>query len=51
MVIIDSLKEEHQKILLMLQVLEAVCKKLEAGEDVNKDDLYKMVDFIKIFCR
>ena len=49
MVIIDRLKEEHQAILLMLQVLEAACKKLEAGEDVNKDDLYKMVDFIKIF--
>ncbi len=49
MVIIDRLKEEHQAILLMLQVLEAVCKKLETGKDVNKDDLYKMVDFIKIF--
>ena len=49
MVIIDRLKEEHQAILLMLQVLEAVCKKLEIGEDVNKDDLYKMVDFIKIY--
>ena len=49
MVIIDRLKEEHQKILLMLQVLEAVCKKLEAGEDVNKNDLNKMVDFIKIY--
>jgi len=49
MVIIDRLKEEHQAILLMLQVLEAACKKLETGEDVSKDDLYKMVDFIKIF--
>jgi len=49
MVIIDRLKEEHQAILLMLQVLEAACKKLEAGKDLNKDDLYKMVDFIKIF--
>ena len=49
MEIIDRLKEEHQAILLMLQVLEAVCKKLEAGEDVNKDDIYKMVEFIKIY--
>lgn len=49
MIIIDRLKEEHQNILLMLQVLEAACKKLETGEDINKDDLYKMVDFIKIF--
>ena len=49
MVIIDRLKEEHQAILIMLQVLEAACKKLETGEDVNKDDLYKMVEFIKIF--
>jgi len=49
MEIIDRLKEEHQAILLMLQVLEAACNKLEAGEDVNKDDIYKMVEFIKIF--
>jgi len=49
MVIIDRLKEEHQAILLLLQVLEAVCKKLETGEDVDKNDLNKMVDFIKIF--
>jgi hemerythrin-like domain-containing protein len=49
MIIIEQLKEEHQSILLMLKVMEAVCKKLEAGEDVNKDDLNNMVMFIKEF--
>ena len=49
MIIIEQLKEEHQAILLMLKVMEAVCKKLETGEDVSKDDLNAMVKFIKEF--
>jgi hemerythrin-like domain-containing protein len=49
MVIIEQLKAEHQAILLMLKVMEAVCKKLEAGEDVSIDDLNDMVKFIKEF--
>lgn len=49
MIIIEQLKEEHQAILLMLKVMEAVCKKLEAGEDVSKDDLNDIVKFIKEF--
>jgi hemerythrin-like domain-containing protein len=49
MVIIEQLKEEHQSILLMLKVMEAVCKKLEAGEDIKMDDLNDMVKFIKEF--
>ncbi len=49
MIIIEQLKEEHQAILLMLRIMEAACKKLEAGEDVSKDDLNNMVKFIKEF--
>jgi len=49
MIIIEQLKEEHQAILLMLEVMEAVCKKLETGEDVTIDDLNDMVKFIKDF--
>ncbi len=49
MIIIEQLKEEHQAILLMLKIMEATCKKLEAGEDVSKDDLNDMVKFIKEF--
>jgi len=49
MIIIEQLKEEHQAILLMLKIMEAACKKLEAGEDVSKDDLNDMVKFIKEF--
>lgn len=49
MIIIEQLKEEHQAILLMLKIMEAVCKKLEAGEDVSKDDLNDIVKFIKEF--
>ena len=49
MIIIEQLKEEHQAILLMLEVMEAVCKKLDAREDVSIDDLNDMVKFIKEF--
>ena len=49
MIIIEQLKEEHQAILLMLRIMEAACKKLEAREDVSKDDLNNMVKFIKEF--
>lgn len=49
MIIIEQLEEEHQSILLMLEVMEAVCKKLEAREDVSIDDLNDMVKFIKEF--
>jgi len=49
MIIIEQLKEEHQAILLMLKIMEAACKKLEAGENVSKDDLNDMLRFIKEF--
>ena len=49
MKIIEQLEEEHQAILLMLEVMEAVCKKLDASEDVSIDDLNDMVKFIKEF--
>jgi len=49
MMIIEQLKEEHQAISLMLKIMGAVCKKLEDGEDVSKDDLNDMVKFIKEF--
>ena len=49
MKIIEQLEEEHQAILLMLEVMEAVCKKLDARDDVSIDDLNDMVKFIKEF--
>jgi hemerythrin-like domain-containing protein len=49
MIIIDQLKEEHRSILLMLEVLEAICKKFEEGKKVNTDDINGMIEFIKIY--
>ena len=45
----EHLKEEHRSIEEMLNVMEAVCKKLESNEQVSTDDLKKIVEFIKIF--
>jgi len=45
----ENLKEEHKAIKVMLQILDKVCQKLEAGEKVNPDHLAQTVDFIKVF--
>lgn len=45
----DILKEEHELILVMLQVVDAACGKIESGEKANAGDLADMVDFIRNF--
>ena len=45
----EILKSEHEHILEMLKVIEAVCLKLEANEKVNADHLDQIVEFIKVF--
>jgi len=43
------LKEEHQLVLLMLKIMEAVCKKLEQNQAVKTEDLDAIIDFIRGF--
>lgn len=45
----EVLKEEHEAIKLMLEILEKVCDKLEQGEKVNSEHLERILDFIKTF--
>ncbi len=45
----DILREEHDLILVMLQVLDAACAKIEEGERVDPEHLAEMIDFIKNF--
>jgi hemerythrin-like domain-containing protein len=45
----ETLKNEHQAILLMLEVVEGVSRRLAAGEAVPADDLTRIVDFIQGF--
>lgn len=45
----EILKEEHQLILVMLKVIEAVCKKLDQGQTVSTDHLASIIDFIRNF--
>jgi hemerythrin-like domain-containing protein len=45
----EILKEEHQLILTMLQVIDAVCIKLESGETVKLEHCADMIDFIRNF--
>lgn len=45
----EQLKEEHNAIKIMLQILQAVCGKLESGQEVNAGHLDMIIDFIRIF--
>lgn len=45
----EELKEEHRTIERMLQVLQGVSTKLEAGEPVPAGDLEEMIQFIQVF--
>lgn len=45
----EELVNEHNAIKRMLRVLEAVAAKLDAGTEVDPDDLEQMVDFIRGF--
>lgn len=43
------LKEEHELILVMLQVVDAACTKIEKGENVSPEHIDEMIDFIRNF--
>lgn len=46
----DSIKlmmEEHQNILRMLTLVRKACYGLLKGEEINYQDFYKMIDFIR----
>lgn len=45
----DQLKEEHKGVLLMLQILEAVCQRLKKGQEVNPEHLSQILEFLKVF--
>lgn len=45
----EILKEEHQLILVMLKIVEAVCARLDKGEAVDTDHLGSIIDFIRNF--
>ena len=45
----QQLMEEHRAIQTMLGILSSACRKLEAGEAVDPDDLEQMLEFIQVF--
>lgn len=45
----EVLKEEHQGIKLMLEVMKEMARKLEAGEDVAVKDLEEVLAFLQVF--
>lgn len=45
----DKLVKEHDLILRMISVIQNVLDRLQKGENVNSQDMYNMVDFIRNF--
>jgi hemerythrin-like domain-containing protein len=46
---IEELKTEHEGILLMLDILEKMSERIEAGENVPADHLKQVLDFLQVF--
>ncbi len=45
--IIDTMVEEHKNIKRMLEVIRKYCYKLMKGEQVQYEDFFKMIDFVR----
>lgn len=45
----EILIQEHNDIILMLRVIERILKRLKAGEEVKKDHLRRIVEFLQNF--
>ena len=45
----EQLRNEHQAVLLALDILEKICRKLEAGKKIDPKHQEEILEFIKIF--
>ena len=46
---IEQLRNEHQAVLLALDILEKICRKLEAGKKVDPKHQEEILEFIRNF--
>jgi hemerythrin-like domain-containing protein len=46
---IDILIDEHKYIKRMLSVVRKACYKIVKGEEINYEDFYSIIDFIRNF--
>ncbi|HAQ42059.1 MAG TPA: hemerythrin [Clostridiales bacterium] len=44
---VEIMIKEHDNILRMLKVVRKACFKVLSGEDIDYDDFYKMIEFIR----
>jgi len=45
----QQLKDEHEGVKIMLNILEQVCQELEAGESLNKEHFDGILEFLRVF--
>ncbi len=46
---IERLKEEHENIRLMLNILNKICDKLQYRRELNQEHFSKIVEFLEVF--
>jgi hemerythrin-like domain-containing protein len=45
----QQLKDEHEGVKIMLNILEQVCQELEAGGSLNKEHFDGILEFLRVF--
>ena len=45
----EQLIQEHQGIMLMLNIMNKVADKIEKAKELNKEHTEKIIEFLKIF--
>lgn len=45
----EQLKAEHRAIKLVLRIIEKMCERLKAGDNVQPEHLEQVLDFLKVF--
>jgi len=46
---IEQMRDEHDRIKMMLRILDRFCGRLENGEDANLDDGAEMIEFLRVY--
>ncbi len=49
MISTEQLKDEHQAVLLAMEIMDKICQKLETGEKIDPKHQKEILEFIKIF--
>lgn len=46
---VDTLKNEHEAVKLMMEIMDAACSNIKTGKKINNADIDDMIDFLEVF--